>query len=55
MILVGGGAQDTADRITPIAEMLDAAVISSNAGKGVVSDRHPLSLGGGLITKAVRD
>ncbi|MXY63803.1 MAG: 5-guanidino-2-oxopentanoate decarboxylase [Gammaproteobacteria bacterium] len=55
VILVGGGAQDTADRITPIAEMLDAAVISSNAGKGVVSDRHPLSLGGGLITKAVRD
>ena len=55
VILVGGGAQDAGQCVTELAEHLDAAVISSNAGKGVVPESHPLSLGGGLITKAVRD
>ena len=55
MILVGGGAQDAGDCVRRLCERLDAAVISSNAGKGVVPESHPLSLGGGLITKAVRD
>ena len=55
VVLVGGGAQDAGACVTKLAEHLDAAVISSNAGKGVVPESHPLSLGGGLITKAVRD
>ena len=55
MILVGGGAQDAGDCVRRLCERLDAALISSNAGKGVVPESHPLSLGGGLITKAVRD
>ncbi len=55
VILVGGGAQDAGPCVSRLAEHLDAAVISSNAGKGVVSESHPLSLGGGLVTKAVRD
>ena len=55
VILVGGGAQDAGDCVRRLCERLDAAVISSNAGKGVVPESHPLSLGGGLITKAVRD
>ncbi len=55
VILVGGGAQDAGPCVSRLAEHLDAAVISSNAGKGVVPESHPLSLGGGLITKAVRD
>jgi len=54
-VVVGGGAQDAGDCVCGIAEWLDAAVISSNAGKGVVRESHPLSLGAGLITKAVRD
>jgi len=32
---------------------LNVAVISSNAGKGVVSDKNPLSLTGGVISPAV--
>ncbi len=55
VMLVGGGAQDAGPCVGQLAERLDAAVISSNAGKGVVPESHPLSLGGGLITKAVRD
>ena len=55
VVLVGGGAQDAGDGVRLLAERLEAAVISSNAGKGVVPESHPLSLGGGLITKAVRD
>ena len=55
VFLVGGGAQDAGDCVRRLCEHLDAAVISSNAGKGVVPESHPLSLGGGLITKAVRD
>ena len=51
VILVGGGAQDAGDCVRRLCERLDAAVISSNAGKGVVPESHPLSLGGGLITK----
>ena len=55
VVLVGGGAQDAGNCVRRIAESLDATVIASNAGKGVVPESHPLSLGGGLITKAVRD
>lgn len=55
VLLVGGGAQDAGGCVRELAERLDAAVIASNAGKGVVPDSHPLSLGGGLITSAVRD
>ena len=55
VILVGGGAQDVGECVRRLCDRLGAAVISSNAGKGVVPESHPLSLGGGLITKAVRD
>ncbi len=55
VLMVGGGAQDAGSCVTEVAECLDAAVISSNAGKGVVPESHPLSLGGGIITRAVRE
>lgn len=55
VLVVGGGAQDAGETVKRLAERLDAAVVSSNAGKGVVPGSHPLSLGGGMITKAVRD
>ena len=55
VLMVGGGAQECGTGVTALAQHLDAAVVSSNAGKGVVPESHPLSLGGGMITKAVRD
>ena len=55
VLMVGGGAQDCGGCVRELAEYLDAAVVSSNAGKGVVPEDSPLSLGGGMITRAVRD
>lgn len=46
LILAGGGACE-AD-VTSLAERLGAVVITSNAGKGVISDNHPLSLGSAI-------
>jgi 5-guanidino-2-oxopentanoate decarboxylase len=40
--------------VSALAERLNAGVIASNAGKGVVSDRNPLSLGGGIISPAIQ-
>jgi 5-guanidino-2-oxopentanoate decarboxylase len=55
VLLVGGGAQDAGDGVTRLAELLNMAVISSNAGKGVVPDSNPLSLTGGVISPAVQN
>lgn len=49
MICVGGGATLAANAITEIAERLGAPVIGSTAGKGVISDSHPLSLSAGRV------
>jgi len=48
LILIGGGAQDASTELTSIADSLGAIVIASTAGKGIVSDNHPLSLSGSL-------
>ena len=48
LIMVGGGAVEAGTPLTSLAELLNASVISSNAGKGIVPDSHPLSLGGGI-------
>ena len=47
VILTGGGPADA--NVTRLAERLGAVVIASNAGKGVVSDNHPLNLGGATV------
>ena len=39
--------------VTALAERLNVGVIASNAGKGIVADSNPLSLGGGIISPAV--
>ncbi len=55
MLVVGGGAVDAGTSGRELAEWLDATVIASNAGTGVVPDDHPLSLGGSLMRDSVRD
>ncbi len=54
VMVVGGGAQLASAGVTALAQRLNVGVIASNAGKGVVSDRNPLSLGGGIISPAIQ-
>lgn len=44
MIFVGGGALGASAAVTALAEALTAPVVSFRAGRGVVSDAHPLGL-----------
>lgn len=53
-LLLGGGARGAAASATGLAEALQAAVVTTMNGKGVVSDRHPLSLGATYGAAAVR-
>ena len=55
VMVVGGGCQQASVEVTQLAELLNVGVIASNAGKGVISDASPLSLGGGIISPAIQD
>jgi 5-guanidino-2-oxopentanoate decarboxylase len=52
LILVGGGARGTRAALTAIAEQLGAPVLSTNAGKGILPESHPLSLGASIVRPA---
>lgn len=52
LILVGGGAVGTRQALTTIAEHVGAPVLSTNAGKGILPESHPLSLGCSIVQKA---
>ena len=49
LILVGGGAVGTRRALTEIAEHIGAPVLSTNAGKGILPESHPLSLGASIV------
>jgi 5-guanidino-2-oxopentanoate decarboxylase len=49
LILVGGGAVGTRETLTAIAERIGAPVLSTNAGKGILPESHPLSLGASIV------
>ena len=55
MIYAGGGAVNATTALTAVAEKLGAAVITTNAGKGVIPDSHPLALGGAIVRPETRD
>jgi 5-guanidino-2-oxopentanoate decarboxylase len=52
LILVGGGAVGTRKALTEIAERIGAPVLSTNAGKGILPQSHPLSLGCSILQEA---
>jgi len=52
LIFVGGGAVGTRQALTGIAERIGAPVLCSNAGKGILPDSHPLSLGCSILQEA---
>ena len=49
LILVGGGAVGTGEALKAIAEQIGAPVLSTNAGKGILPESHPLSLGASIV------
>ena len=55
LILVGGGAVGTRASLTAIAEHIGAPVLSTNAGKGILPESHPLSLGASIVRKSSQD
>jgi 5-guanidino-2-oxopentanoate decarboxylase len=55
LILIGGGAVAAAASLLAIAEQLQAPVISTSNGKGVIPDSHPLHLAGSLNKPEVHD
>jgi thiamine pyrophosphate-dependent acetolactate synthase large subunit-like protein len=54
-LLLGGGAADAGEAATRLAERLDAPVLQTSAGKGVVSEAHPLCLGYAVPFEAGHD
>lgn len=54
VIVAGGGATDAAPEVAALAERLGAPVLTTLNGKGVVDERHPLSLGSNLRLAAAR-
>ncbi|MFW5694956.1 MAG: thiamine pyrophosphate-binding protein [Alkalispirochaeta sp.] len=54
IIVAGGGTAGHGPLVTALAERVDAPVVTTAAGKGVLPEKHPLSLGGRLHLPAVR-
>lgn len=54
VVVVGGGCVDAAEQVKVLAERLDAPVVCTSAGKGVLPDDHPLAVGAWLKADAVR-
>lgn len=54
-IILGGGAVNATDQAVALAERLDAIVVTTCAGKGTISERHPQSLGCSIRFAAARE
>src|SRR5262249_24577971 len=55
MIVLGGGAVDAGEAALQIAETLDAVILTTIAGKGIVPSDHPLCLGTRLSQDRIHD
>ncbi|MCT1829068.1 thiamine pyrophosphate-dependent enzyme [Brevibacterium luteolum] len=54
LIVAGGGARRAAAEVRALAEALDAPVVTTANGKGVLDETHPLSLGANVRFPAVQ-
>src|SRR5690606_20356974 len=48
VMIVGGGARRATHEVREVAERLDAPVITTVNGKGILPETHPLSLGAAI-------
>ncbi len=55
VVVTGGGALDAAVPLRAVAELLDAPVVTTTAGKGVFDEDHPLSVGAFVGAAGARD
>lgn len=55
LIAVGGGAVNAAGALRELAEMLDAPVVNTVNGKGILPYSHPLSVGGTASSDVIRE
>ncbi len=55
IMILGGGAIDATDAARELAEILALPVLTTTAGKGILPETHPLSLGASLPFKAVQE
>ncbi len=55
VIVAGGGAVSAAADVVRLAELLDAPVLTSMNGKGILPESHPLALGAELRLAAAHD
>lgn len=54
LIVAGGGARKAAQHVRALAEAIDAPVVTSANGKGIVPEDHPLSLGSNVRFPSVQ-
>ena len=54
-VILGGGCKDSAAEAAELVEVLGAPVVTTFAGKGIISEDHPLSLGSNLLHPPVLD
>ncbi|MDP7138697.1 MAG: 5-guanidino-2-oxopentanoate decarboxylase [SAR324 cluster bacterium] len=55
LIMTGGGAVNASDSLRILVDQLNAPVVSSTAGKGIVPDDHPLSLNASTVRHEVQE
>src|ERR1700722_5003664 len=54
VIIAGGGSVDAAAAVTKLAERVDAPVLTTPMGKGVIDESHPLAVGEFAASPAAR-
>jgi acetolactate synthase-1/2/3 large subunit len=55
VIVAGGGGRGAAGQVRRVAELLDAPVVTTVNGKGVLDEEHPLAVGAAIRLPAAQD